>query len=132
MSAIPLAQLPDTHERDAIVDRVLDRYGRVDVLVNNAGMVDAEPAIDEPLERFTDVLNVNLVAPFALAQRAAKAMLDSEPGERRQQLRHGPDPGGRRRLDVRVGRIYSVRSSEPGQRREPRDDTAQGLLRERR
>jgi NAD(P)-dependent dehydrogenase (short-subunit alcohol dehydrogenase family) len=79
--ALPLpADLTDAHERDAIVDRVVDRYGRVDVLVNNAGMVDAEPAIDEPLERFTDVLNVNLVAPFALAQRAAKAMLDSERG----------------------------------------------------
>src|SRR6476646_4051205 len=62
MSAIPLSQLPEDVARR--------------ILVNNAGTVDAEPAIDEPLERFTDVLNVNLVAPLALAQRAAKAMLD--------------------------------------------------------
>jgi NAD(P)-dependent dehydrogenase (short-subunit alcohol dehydrogenase family) len=43
-------------------------------------MVDPEPAIDEPLDTFKDVIAVNLIAPFALAQRAAKAMLDGERG----------------------------------------------------
>jgi NAD(P)-dependent dehydrogenase (short-subunit alcohol dehydrogenase family) len=77
--ALPVpTDLQQTDQLDAVVRQTLDRYGRVDVLVNNAGMVDAEPAIDEPLNRFTDVIAVNLVAPFALAQRAAKAMLDSE------------------------------------------------------
>jgi NAD(P)-dependent dehydrogenase (short-subunit alcohol dehydrogenase family) len=69
----------DLLDRDAIARAVADA-GRVDVLVNNAGMVDAEPAIDEPLERFKDVIAVNLVAPFALAQRAARAMLDGGEG----------------------------------------------------
>jgi NAD(P)-dependent dehydrogenase (short-subunit alcohol dehydrogenase family) len=41
-------------------------------------MVDAEPAIDEPLDRFKAVVEVNLIAPFALAQRAARAMLDGD------------------------------------------------------
>jgi NAD(P)-dependent dehydrogenase (short-subunit alcohol dehydrogenase family) len=77
--ALPVpTDLQQTDQLDAVVQQTLDRYGRVDVLVNNAGMVDAEPAIDEPLNRFTDVIAVNLVAPFALAQRAAKAMLDTE------------------------------------------------------
>jgi hypothetical protein len=62
------------------VSGALDRWGRVDILVNNAGMVDAEPALDEPVERFREVLAVNLVAPFALAQRAARAMLDTAEG----------------------------------------------------
>jgi NAD(P)-dependent dehydrogenase (short-subunit alcohol dehydrogenase family) len=77
--ALPVpTDLQQTDQLDGVVQRTLDKYGRVDVLVNNAGMVDAEPAIDEPLERFTDVIEVNLVAPFALAQRAAKAMLETE------------------------------------------------------
>lgn len=66
-------QRPDDIER--AVDDALEHYGRLDVLVNNAGAVDAMPALDEPLERFQEVLNVNLVAPFALSQRAARAML---------------------------------------------------------
>jgi NAD(P)-dependent dehydrogenase (short-subunit alcohol dehydrogenase family) len=79
--ALPVrCDLQDTDALDDVVRGALDRYGRLDVLVNNAGMVDAEPAIDEPLERFQEVLAVNLVAPFALAQRAARAMLDGDGG----------------------------------------------------
>jgi NAD(P)-dependent dehydrogenase (short-subunit alcohol dehydrogenase family) len=79
--ALPVrCDLQDTDALDDVVGGALDRYGRIDVLVNNAGMVDAEPAIDEPVERFREVLAVNLVAPFALAQRAARAMLDGDRG----------------------------------------------------
>ena len=76
--ALPVrCDLQDTDALDDVVRGALDRYRRVDVLVNNAGMVDAEPALDEPVERFREVLAVNLVAPFALAQRAARAMLEN-------------------------------------------------------
>jgi NAD(P)-dependent dehydrogenase (short-subunit alcohol dehydrogenase family) len=79
--ALPVrCDLQDTDQLDDVVSGALDRYGRIDVLVNNAGMVDAEPAIDEPVDRFRDVLAVNLVAPFALAQRAARAMLENGEG----------------------------------------------------
>ena len=79
--ALPLpTDLSEDDERDAVVQRTIETYGRVDVLVNNAGMVDAGPAIDEPLEQFTDVIEVNLIAPFALARSAAKAMLDNGGG----------------------------------------------------
>jgi NAD(P)-dependent dehydrogenase (short-subunit alcohol dehydrogenase family) len=79
--ALPVrCDLQDTDALDDVITGALDRYGRIDVLVNNAGMVDAEPAIDEPVDRFREVLAVNLVAPFALAQRAARAMFDGERG----------------------------------------------------
>jgi NAD(P)-dependent dehydrogenase (short-subunit alcohol dehydrogenase family) len=79
--ALPVkADLQQTDQLDAVVEQTVEKYGRVDVLVNNAGMVDAEPAIDESLDLFTDVVKVNLIAPFALAQRAAKAMLDGDEG----------------------------------------------------
>ncbi len=61
-----------------VVERALKRYGRVDVLVNNAGMVDVHPAEEEPLDEFRKVIDVNLVAPFALSQHAARAMLNGE------------------------------------------------------
>jgi len=64
----------------AVVDRALERFGRLDVLVNNAGMVDVHPAEEEPLEEFRKVIDVNLVAPFALSQHAARAMLNGGGG----------------------------------------------------
>jgi NAD(P)-dependent dehydrogenase (short-subunit alcohol dehydrogenase family) len=79
--ALPVrCDLSETDALDDVIAATMDRYGRLDVLGNNAGAVDAEPAIDEPVERFRDVIAVNLIAPFALAQRAARAMLDGDGG----------------------------------------------------
>jgi NAD(P)-dependent dehydrogenase (short-subunit alcohol dehydrogenase family) len=79
--ALPVAQdLSEVENVGAVVERALEHYGRVDVLVNNAGMVDVHPAEEEPLEEFRKVIDVNLVAPFALSQHAARAMLDGGEG----------------------------------------------------
>jgi NAD(P)-dependent dehydrogenase (short-subunit alcohol dehydrogenase family) len=63
-----------------VVDSALDRYGRLDVLVNNVGVVDVDPAEDEPLDALRQTIDVNLVAPFALAQHAARTMLGGKGG----------------------------------------------------
>jgi NAD(P)-dependent dehydrogenase (short-subunit alcohol dehydrogenase family) len=79
--ALPVVQdLSEVEHIGAVVDQAVGHYGRVDVLVNNAGMVDVHPAEHEPLEEFRRVVDVNLVAPFALAQHAARAMLDGANG----------------------------------------------------
>jgi NAD(P)-dependent dehydrogenase (short-subunit alcohol dehydrogenase family) len=79
--ALPVrCDLSQTDQLDDVISAAIDRYGRVDVLVNNAGAVDVAPALEEPLEKFTDVIAVNLVAPFALAQRAGRAMVDGGDG----------------------------------------------------
>jgi NAD(P)-dependent dehydrogenase (short-subunit alcohol dehydrogenase family) len=79
--ALPIAQdLSELENVGAVVDRALEHYGRVDVLVNNAGTVDVHPAEEEPLEEFRRVIDVNLVAPFALSQHAARAMLNGGGG----------------------------------------------------
>jgi NAD(P)-dependent dehydrogenase (short-subunit alcohol dehydrogenase family) len=53
-------------------------FGRVDILVNNAGVSDLGPAEDEATGEFRRVVEVNLVAPFALARDAAVDMLGRE------------------------------------------------------
>ena len=60
---------------DALVDATIARYGRVDVLVNNAGFSEPTPALDESTDHFTHTLRVNLVAPFELARESARAMI---------------------------------------------------------
>jgi NAD(P)-dependent dehydrogenase (short-subunit alcohol dehydrogenase family) len=58
----------------ALVDAAFERLGRVDVVVANAGVTETTPAIKEPVERFAEVVTIDLVAPFELAQAAVKHM----------------------------------------------------------
>jgi NAD(P)-dependent dehydrogenase (short-subunit alcohol dehydrogenase family) len=59
---------------------VFNRYGRVDVLVNNAGISLISPAEDTAFTDYRRVLEVNLVAPFLLAQTFGKKMLEAHSG----------------------------------------------------
>lgn len=79
--ALPLAC--DLSRRDQLtlpVVAAVEAFGRVDVVVNNAGMENSAPAVEEDLERFGQVVDVNLLAPFALAREAAKDMLARNEG----------------------------------------------------
>lgn len=67
-------------EIDALVARSLERFGRVDVLVNNAGLTRVQPAEEESPETFREVLEVNLVGAFVCAQRFGRVMLEAGSG----------------------------------------------------
>ncbi len=56
------------------------RYGRVDVLVNNAGISLIAPAEQTSFADYRRVLDVNLVAPFLLAQTFGRIMLAAGSG----------------------------------------------------
>ena len=59
---------------DALVDHVLQAFGRVDVLVNNAGIFKAADFLDVTEEDFDAVINVNIKGSFLMGQAAARAM----------------------------------------------------------
>jgi NAD(P)-dependent dehydrogenase (short-subunit alcohol dehydrogenase family) len=63
-----------------VVDAALARFGRIDGLVNNAGITNVAPALRETAAEFRHVVEINLVAPFALSQAAALAMRESGGG----------------------------------------------------
>ena len=58
----------------ALVDAAMDTFGRVDVLVNNAGVGTAVPAIKETPEQFEQVIDINLNGCYWMAQACAKVM----------------------------------------------------------
>jgi hypothetical protein len=66
----------DAMDRERLVQSVMDRHGRLDGLINNAGAGATAPALRTSTETFSRVLDLNLVAPFALSCLAAKRMRD--------------------------------------------------------
>jgi len=55
--------------------------GPIDVLVNNAGIIIREPAIDMSVEKFRRVVDVNLVGAFIVSQLVAKQMIERGGGK---------------------------------------------------
>jgi NAD(P)-dependent dehydrogenase (short-subunit alcohol dehydrogenase family) len=59
---------------DTIVQRVLDRFGRLDILVNNAALARSTRFPDLRADEWRATLEVNLTAPFLLIRAALPAM----------------------------------------------------------
>ena len=64
----------DEEERERLIRTVVERHGRLDGLVNNAGAGATAPALRTPTETFSRILDLNLVAPFSLSCLAAQEM----------------------------------------------------------
>ena len=73
--------LERAEERERLVAAALEAEGRIDVLVNNAGISDApERAESEPLERFSRVVELDLTAVFHLSALVARGMIERGAG----------------------------------------------------
>ena len=80
--ALPLPlQLPDVDSIDSLVAGAVEEMGRVDVLVNNAGVNIPKDALDVTEADWDFVLDVNLKGLFFLSQRVARAMLETGGGK---------------------------------------------------
>jgi NAD(P)-dependent dehydrogenase (short-subunit alcohol dehydrogenase family) len=65
---------------DRVVSEALGRWGRIDVLVNNAGIDDETPFLDMAEENWDAVIATNLKGVFLMSQRVALAMRDADGG----------------------------------------------------
>jgi len=72
------ADLTDPAANAAAVDAAIERFGRLDILVPNAGIQHVAPVQEFPFERWSTIIALLLTSPFLLAQRAWPALRDSD------------------------------------------------------
>jgi len=66
---------------EAMKEATLARFGRVDALINNAGRAWVAPPEDLPLERWRQVFDLNITAPFLCAQAVGREMIKAGRGK---------------------------------------------------
>lgn len=67
-------------DRNRLVETAVATFGRIDVLVNNAGDAASDPALATSVDQFREMLEIDLVAMFALTQVVARVMIDNGGG----------------------------------------------------
>src|ERR1700722_13641789 len=58
----------DTDSCRSVVEHTIDQFGRVDILINNAGGSYIFPFLDVPIDRFDNNVALNLRGPYLLTQ----------------------------------------------------------------
>jgi 7-alpha-hydroxysteroid dehydrogenase len=72
------ADLTDPAVPDQLVEEAIARFGRLDVLVNNAGGAAPRPFLETTPEQLDEAFHFNVAASFALTKRAVPHLLDSD------------------------------------------------------
>ncbi len=63
-------------ERMGLMEKVRQRFGRLDILINNAGYLHCAPVLEYPLEQWDNDMSVLLDAVFELSQQAGRIMVE--------------------------------------------------------
>ena len=63
-----------------MVSNIIEKYGKIDVLVNNAGIAIDTTFEDKTVENFRRILDVNLIGPFLLTREVGNYMLENKSG----------------------------------------------------
>lgn len=74
------ADIADVASSEALVNATLDRYGRVDVLINNAGVTRDQLFIRMSVDDFNHVIDTNLKGTFNMIKHVSRAMLKQRYG----------------------------------------------------
>ncbi|HYM90030.1 MAG TPA: SDR family NAD(P)-dependent oxidoreductase, partial [bacterium] len=77
--AVP-GDVSQAEEAEAVVARTLEEFGRVDILINNAGTTWGAPVLDMPLDAWHKVLETNVTGTFLMIQAVGRAMVDAGRG----------------------------------------------------
>jgi gluconate 5-dehydrogenase len=75
-----LCDVANPEQGRAVVDETVNKFGKVDILVNNAGISWGAMPEEMPLDKWKQVLDVNLTGCFLFAQATGREMLKQESG----------------------------------------------------
>lgn len=67
-------------EIDAMIDKAYEAFGKIDILINNAGMSPRVPSHEVEESLFDSVLNLNFKGPFRIGAKIGKRMADGDGG----------------------------------------------------
>jgi 2-deoxy-D-gluconate 3-dehydrogenase len=79
-SVVVQADLSERAAQEPFVASAVSAFGRIDLLINNAGSIRRSPAVDYTDADWDFLLEVNLTAPFRLSRRIGKLMLEQGGG----------------------------------------------------
>ena len=79
-TTVATGDVTDPDDVHRIVDRAMAAHGRVDVLVNNAGICFHRPALEVPDEEFAEVFEVNVTGLWRMSRAVAPSMIESGGG----------------------------------------------------
>lgn len=74
------ADLRDMEQIPGIVEKVTGEWGRIDVLVNNAGILHLKPFLEISSEEYQEMMDVNVRAVFFLTQKVLPHMITRRSG----------------------------------------------------
>ncbi len=76
------ADVSNPQQVQSLVDATVKEFGKLDIVINNAGIERKYAFVDYPLEEAQKIIAVNLIGPFLVAQAAAKQMIKQGSGGR--------------------------------------------------
>ena len=74
------ADVSNENEVQKMIDTIINKFGRIDVLVNNAGIAIDKEFEDRTVEDWKRTLSVNLIAPFIVSKYVGNEMLKNKYG----------------------------------------------------
>lgn len=66
---------------DLVIEKAVDAFGTIDILVNNSGATWGAPVTDMPLAAWEKVMSVNVTGTFLMSQAAGKVMINQGSGK---------------------------------------------------
>jgi 2-dehydro-3-deoxy-D-gluconate 5-dehydrogenase len=74
-------EMAEKETPNRVVSETIDHFGKIDILINNAGMIRRSPAVDFSEDDWATVVEVNLSSVFRLSQSAGRSMIEQGSGK---------------------------------------------------